>query len=253
MGRPLGTALVRARSDRLGGLQLDQGLQHQLQPRADHVEVATGAKCVQQLGQGILIEGHRVLLMRDLVGHAEVHPVAPSVATGSRNSHHSTGRQLPPRFRTDFASVPRVVTWLIPRYGRYTKAAILHDYLCDVEVRRETITRADADGVFRRALRELGVAFLRRWLMWAAVRLGGAKEHPSTLWRPGSRPLARWILIAVPGLLFAALPVIAILAALGLFFLAECIVLAILEGGARRDADGTPLKEINEPKFPWTT
>ena len=160
---------------------------------------------------------------------------------------------VPPRFRTDFASVPRVVTWLIPRYGRYTKAAILHDYLCDVEVRRETITRADADGVFRRALRELGVAFLRRWLMWAAVRLGGAKEHPSTLWRPGSRPLARWILIAVPGLLFAALPVIAILAALGLFFLAESIVLAILEGGARRDADGTPLKEINEPKFPWTT
>ena len=46
-----------------------------------------------------------------------------------------------PRFRTDFASVPRVVTWLIPRYGRYTKAAIVHDYLCDVEVPRGAISR----------------------------------------------------------------------------------------------------------------
>ena len=30
---------------------------------------------------------------------------------------------------TDFASVPRVFVWFLPRYGRYTKAAILHDYL----------------------------------------------------------------------------------------------------------------------------
>src|SRR6266571_2531093 len=30
---------------------------------------------------------------------------------------------------TDFASVPRVFAWFIPPYGRYTKAAILHDYL----------------------------------------------------------------------------------------------------------------------------
>ena len=30
---------------------------------------------------------------------------------------------------TDFASVPRIFVWLLPRYGRYTKAAILHDHL----------------------------------------------------------------------------------------------------------------------------
>jgi Protein of unknown function (DUF1353) len=61
---------------------------------------------------------------------------------------------VPPRFRTDFASVPRVVNWIIPRYGRYTKAAIVHDFLCSVEVPRGAISRADADGVFRRALRD---------------------------------------------------------------------------------------------------
>src|SRR5688500_15722299 len=31
--------------------------------------------------------------------------------------------------RTDFASVPRIFVWFLPRYGKYTKAAILHDYL----------------------------------------------------------------------------------------------------------------------------
>jgi hypothetical protein len=29
----------------------------------------------------------------------------------------------------DFASVPRILIWFLPRYGRYTKAAILHDCL----------------------------------------------------------------------------------------------------------------------------
>ena len=33
-------------------------------------------------------------------------------------------------FTTDFASVPWAVTWLIPRYGLYTKAAIVHLTKC---------------------------------------------------------------------------------------------------------------------------
>src|SRR5262249_35478592 len=37
---------------------------------------------------------------------------------------------VPAGERTDFASVPRPFVWFIPRYGRYTKAAILHDHLC---------------------------------------------------------------------------------------------------------------------------
>ena len=37
--------------------------------------------------------------------------------------------EVPEGLETDFASVPRVFVWFLPRYGRYTKAAILHDYL----------------------------------------------------------------------------------------------------------------------------
>ncbi len=36
---------------------------------------------------------------------------------------------VPAGFRTDFASVPRLVAWLIPRYGTYTLAVVLHDWL----------------------------------------------------------------------------------------------------------------------------
>jgi hypothetical protein len=92
MGRPLGAALVGSRSDLLGGLHLDQGLQHQLQPRADKVEVAAGAKRIQQLREGRLIKGHRVLLASTCEVNAEVHPVALSVATGSGN--HTTRRDV---------------------------------------------------------------------------------------------------------------------------------------------------------------
>jgi hypothetical protein len=85
VGDPLGAALVRLGADRLGGLQLDQGLQHQLQARADQVHVAAGAQCVEQLREGMLVEGHRVSFVRDLPGHAEDHPVAYSAATAPRN------------------------------------------------------------------------------------------------------------------------------------------------------------------------
>lgn len=74
---------------------------------------------------------------------------------------------VPAGQETDFASVPRAITWLVPRYGRWTKAAILHDYL----YRSRVVSPRDADGIFRRALREQGVPLYKRWMMWTAVRL----------------------------------------------------------------------------------
>jgi len=75
--------------------------------------------------------------------------------------------EVPTKSRTNFASVPAIFQWVIPRSGRYTRAAVLHDHLW----RTGKVSRADADGIFRRAMAELEVPFLRRWLMWAAVRV----------------------------------------------------------------------------------
>ncbi|MEN8040285.1 MAG: DUF1353 domain-containing protein [Actinomycetota bacterium] len=73
---------------------------------------------------------------------------------------------------TDFASVPALLRWFIPKYGRYNKSAVLHDHLC-VESAAGRFSRADADGIFRRSMREVGVGYLRRRLMWVGVRWGG--------------------------------------------------------------------------------
>jgi hypothetical protein len=91
--------------------------------------------------------------------------------------------KVPAGFVTDFASVPGLFTWLVPRYGRFTKAAILHDFLCD-EAKEGRFIRSQADGIFRRVMRELGVGFIRRWVMWAAVRLGsGWGVFQPNLWQ----------------------------------------------------------------------
>lgn len=75
-------------------------------------------------------------------------------------------------FVTDFATVPRALQWLVPTYGGYTRAAILHDWLIEHELSKDSprITSRDVDGLFRRVMREEGVPLPRRWVMWAAVR-----------------------------------------------------------------------------------
>ncbi|MFI6165864.1 DUF1353 domain-containing protein [Nocardia sp. NPDC051052] len=120
---------------------------------------------------------------------------------------------IPAGFRTDFASVPRALVWLVPRYGAYTRAAILHDFLRS----SHAVSIADADGIFRRCLRELGVAVPRRWMMWAAVRLGSGLSGAS----PGD--VATWVLIAVPSIAFLAIPAIVVQVFLVLFWLVELL------------------------------
>ena len=85
---------------------------------------------------------------------------------------------------TDLASVPRVLTWLVPRYGRHTLAALVHDHLQD----DTTVSPEEADVIFRDSMGKTGVPLARRWLMWAAVALrtewkaGGVRAVRTALW-----------------------------------------------------------------------
>lgn len=76
---------------------------------------------------------------------------------------------VPQGFSTDFASVPRLFWGLFPPYGRHTRAAVVHDWLYHTG----RVSRADADGIFRRIMRECGVGRARRWIMYLALRLFG--------------------------------------------------------------------------------
>jgi len=93
---------------------------------------------------------------------------------------------------TDLASVPGILLWFIPRYGQHTLPALLHDQLVDHDLAGD---RARADRIFRDAMGEQGVRFLRRWLMWTAVSLATMVRH------------RRWVLapVAVWLAVFAAL------------------------------------------------
>jgi Protein of unknown function (DUF1353) len=96
---------------------------------------------------------------------------------------------------TDLASVPTALWWYVGSYGRHTPAALLHDVL----VRRKgKPTRKEADRIFLRALRDLNVPFIRRWLMWTAVSLETTFLGLPGTWLPG------WAKRIIGGLLLAA-------------------------------------------------
>jgi hypothetical protein len=157
---------------------------------------------------------------------------------------------VPVQEHTDFASVPRVFVWFIPRYGRYTKAAILHDYLCSVCVPAGRVSRIEADGIFRQAMRELGVPFLRRWIMWAAVRLGaltnaaGREKWWTQAWR-----VALIAVVALPVVTPAAV-VIAI--SFLVFYLIEVVVwIPLTAVHWIRKRRNRPAKQVNRPALRW--
>lgn len=67
---------------------------------------------------------------------------------------------------SDLASVPPLLWWLIASYGQHTLAALLHDHLVG---RPDLVDRVEADRLFRDGMGDLGVALVRRWVMWAVV------------------------------------------------------------------------------------
>ncbi len=78
---------------------------------------------------------------------------------------------VPLGFRTDFASVPSIFRFLVPRWGKYGKAAIVHDF-CYWE---QQYPRERADEIFREAMGVSGVARWRIFVMYRAVRLFGGR------------------------------------------------------------------------------
>lgn len=89
---------------------------------------------------------------------------------------------IPAEFITDLASTPRwLLAWWIAG-GRAPRPAVLHDYPYQageymlVDGTTLAVTRAETDAVLDEAMAAdpmSGTGTATRWLMWAAVRLGG--------------------------------------------------------------------------------
>ncbi len=84
---------------------------------------------------------------------------------------------VPAGFVSDGASIPKTFWTIIgsPWSGKHGKAAVIHDFLYD----RQPFTRKKSDGIFIEAMKVLKVNWVKRRLMWFAVRVGG--------WRPWNK------------------------------------------------------------------
>ncbi len=76
---------------------------------------------------------------------------------------------VPRGFVTDFASVPWVLWTFLPSWGKYGKAAIIHDYIYQSHVR----TRKEADEIFYEAMLVSGTPERKAKIMFWGVRLWG--------------------------------------------------------------------------------
>ena len=85
--------------------------------------------------------------------------------------------EVPVGFVSDYASVPTCLQGIIQSYGNHEKAAVIHDYLYSAKCHIQ-ITRKEADVIFLEQMKDLGVSYMKRKMMYRAVRLFGG-----TFWR----------------------------------------------------------------------
>lgn len=121
---------------------------------------------------------------------------------------------------TDFASTPQPLQWLIPKTGRYTKPAVMHDFLW----RTGEIPKSHADDLFLSALKEgpRPVSFCKRWVMWGGVRWTSLVKSG---FRDGWRDIPKLLLVTMspPGLI-AVLGGLAMAVFLATFFVFEAVI-----------------------------
>lgn len=83
--------------------------------------------------------------------------------------------EVPAGFLTDGASIPRPFWAVLDPLGPYFQAAIVHDYLYSGENHR--FTRRSADLIFKEAMFNSGLDWVRREMIFRAVRAFGAASY----------------------------------------------------------------------------
>jgi len=84
---------------------------------------------------------------------------------------------VPTGFVTDLASVPQALWNIFPPFGKYTEAAVIHDYLYKtgghIPGHLRVYTKGDADNIFKDASRLCEVGSVKSQLMYWAVKAFG--------------------------------------------------------------------------------
>lgn len=172
--------------------------------------------------------------------------LAPLIWQGTKGQSFT----VPTGFVTDFATVPRILHWKVSPYGPYTRAAVLHDWLLDELAKwtaeahagrttnwRPPANSRDVDGIFRRAMEDLGVRWDRRWVMWAAVRWGALFNSRRAYGREFHKDLPRVLAISLLMLFTTIWGVAGVMVSLAFEKVANAAYLIYIKTFGRRGAD----------------
>ena len=104
---------------------------------------------------------------------------------------------------TDLASVPSMLRWWVNSYGVHTPAALIHDKFIGGD-KPTGINDKHIDRYFRFMLKDLGVRFAKRWLMWSAV----AARTRLVAKDIGTLGLIAWVLLALAGVILTVTSIV---------------------------------------------
>lgn len=102
------------------------------------------------------------------------------ILTNDLKLEYSTGVVItvPQGFKTDLASVPKIFWNVIPPYGEYTQASIVHDFLyqnkgsvCGLQ-----FSRAESDKILYKLMIQAGTNYITANAMYYAVRAFGSSH-----------------------------------------------------------------------------
>jgi len=139
---------------------------------------------------------------------------------------NGTTLRIPAGYRTDLASVPRVLRGFVNTYELGgVGPPLIHDVIYQARGLPECVpsvrfTRRAADRLFRDQMAEAGVGWRKRWLAWAAVRVFGWLPWPpsrttlhlawqkslGTVWQSAVALVAVSLIVGVPGLIWLVPP-----------------------------------------------
>lgn len=98
---------------------------------------------------------------------------------------------IPLGYLTDGASVPQLFWNIIPPWGRYGQAAVVHDYLCEyLEIiekgEKKSITRKECDQILKECMIVLGVPSAKVNMIYGGVslyRMTVGNTKPTWTWK----------------------------------------------------------------------
>ena len=107
----------------------------------------------------VLLSGNKVITLEQIEFYIEINGVRKNFF-------------VPQFYKSDLASIPRILWTVIPPFGKYNKAGLCHDFMYE-----GVVSRSEADLGFKQLLIANDVNIILANLMFLGVRLFGKSRY----------------------------------------------------------------------------